>query len=306
MIFWWKKEAIVPIMNMMEKDWIKPMNDQERRLMIRKAKSARTIIIFSYCIMGIQCCFLLIPPALGMSMRLTPNITDPGKPMILQSYYIYDITKRPQYEVTFISQAIYAVFGLMIYIGIDNFLSLLIFHVSGQLEIIKIRLICLNKYINYHEMLRYCIDKHIRLLRAIDVIEDTYNLILLTLFIYFAVLFAFYAYRIISVFDEGNRLPVIRLLFFIATILNLFGHMCLYCALGEMLVAQCNNVYYAAYSNKWYTMNPRIANDQLILMTRGSKSIYLTVGKISPVTMATFCGLVKTSMGYLSFLHTTR
>ncbi|XP_018303865.1 odorant receptor Or2-like [Mycetomoellerius zeteki] len=291
---------------MVAKDWIKSISDQEKCFMIQRAQSARIIIICAYCLMGIQCFFIVIPPTFGMSMRLTPNITDPGKPMLLQSYYVYDITKRPQYELTFLSQVIYVVIALMIYTGIDNFLSLLIFHISGQLDIIKSRLTHLDKYTNYQEVLKCCIDKHLRLLRAIDVIEDMYNIILLSLFIYFAILFAFYAFRVISVFNEGNHLPVIRFVFFTLTILNLFGHMCLYCILGEILMAQCNNIYYAAYNNKWYTMDPKTTNNLLILMTRGSKPIYLTVGKIFPVTMTTFCSLVKTSIGYISVLHTTK
>ncbi|XP_011707039.1 PREDICTED: odorant receptor 49b-like, partial [Wasmannia auropunctata] len=68
----------------------------------------------------------------------------------------------------------------------------------------------------------------------------------------------------------------------------------------------CNKIYYAAYSSEWYVMDPKVAEDLLVLMTRGSKPIYLTVGKVSPVTMATFCGLLKTSVGYMSVLHTTR
>ncbi|XP_077260623.1 odorant receptor 10-like [Temnothorax americanus] len=305
MIFWWKKEAIVPIINMISKDWIKSINDEERCLMIQRAQTARTIIICSYCIMGMQCSFLVLPPAFGMSIRMTSNITDPGRPMPIENY-IYDTTKRPQYELIFISQAIYLAIALMVYTGIDNFLSLLIFHISGQLDILKNRLTRLDEYMNDHEMLRCCIIKHIRLLRAIDVIEDTYNIILLSLFIYFAILFAFYAFRIITLFDEGNDLSVSRLVFFVLTIFNLFGHMCLYCVLGDILMAQCNKIYYAAYSNKWYTMDPQITENLLILMTRSSKPIYLTAGKIYPVTMATFCSLVKTSVGYISVLYTMR
>jgi len=152
---------------MIAKDWIRSVNDQERCLMIRRAQSARTIIICSYCLMGIQCFFLLVPPTFGMSMRMTSNITDPGKPMLLQTHYIYDITKRPQYELTFISQAIYLIIALMVYTGIDNFLSLLIFHISGQLDIIKSRLTRLDKYINSYEVLKTCINKHIRLIRFV-------------------------------------------------------------------------------------------------------------------------------------------
>ncbi|XP_018303863.1 odorant receptor 67c-like [Mycetomoellerius zeteki] len=289
---------------MITKDWISIKNDQERNLMIRRARTARIIIICSYCIMGLQWFFISVLPIFGVTMRLTPNITDLGRiPMPLQSHYIYDITKRPQYELTFISQAVYVAIGMMAYTGIDNFLSLMVFHICGQLDILENRMQHLDKYKNYHKILKHCIEKHIRLLRAIDIIEDTYNGILLSLFIYFAILFAF---LIMTLFDKGNDMSITHLIYFISSIINIFTHMCLYCVLGEILVAQCNKVYYAAYSNKWYTMNPKVAGDLLLLMTRGSKQICLTVGKMSPVTMATFCSLVKTSVGYISVLHTTR
>ncbi|XP_018376922.1 PREDICTED: odorant receptor 13a-like [Trachymyrmex cornetzi] len=292
---------------MITKDWIKIKSDQERNLMIRRAQTARIIIICSYCIMGLQWFFVSVLPIFGVTMRLTPNITDPGRiPMPLQSHYIYDITKRPQYELTFISQAVYVGIGMMAYTGVDNFLSLVVFHICGQLDILENRMQHLDKYKNYPKILKRCIEKHIRLLRAIDIIEDTYNGILLSLFIYFAILFAFYGFRIISLFDEGNYMSITHLIYFISSIINIFTHMCLYCVLGEILVAQCNKVYYAAYSNKWYTMDPKVGGDLLLLMTRGSKQICLTVGKMSPVTMATFCSLVKTSVGYISVLHTTR
>ncbi|XP_012060277.1 PREDICTED: odorant receptor 13a-like [Atta cephalotes] len=292
---------------MITKDWIKIKNDQERNLMIRRAQTARIIIICSYCIMGLQWFFISVLPIFGVTMRLTPNITDPGRvPMPLQSHYIYDITKRPQHELTFISQAVYIAIGMMAYTGVDNFLSLVVFHICGQLDILENRVQHLDKYKNYPKILKRCIEKHIRLLRAIDIIEDTYNGILLSLFIYFAILFAFYGFRLISLFDEGNYMSITHLIYFISSIINIFTHMCLYCVLGEILVAQCNKVYYAAYSNEWYTIDPKVAEDLLLLMTRGSKQVCLTVGKMSPVTMATFCNLVKTSVGYISVLHTTR
>jgi len=56
-------------------------------------------------------------------------------------------------------------------------------------------------------------------------------------------------------------------------------------------IFKCNKIYYAAYNNKWYTLNSKTIEDLLLLMTRGSKSVYLTAGKVSPVTMTTFCSV---------------
>ncbi|XP_011861763.1 PREDICTED: odorant receptor 43a-like isoform X3 [Vollenhovia emeryi] len=306
MIFWWKKEGIVPIVNMIAEDWVKSKNVHDRNIMIRHAQNARIIIMCAYCLMGVACFFTIILPSFGISVRLTPNITDPGKPMPLQTYYSYDITKRPQYELTFISQSIAIVFSIMTYSGIDNFLGLLIFHICGQLDILKNRITCLDKYMSSHNMLKSCVTKHISLLRAIEIVEDTYNITLLALFVYFAIHLAFFGFRIISLFDEGNDLSLGRLIFFVAMICDIFGHMCLYCALGEFLVAKCDEMNYAAYSNEWYSVDPKLARDLLFVLIRGAKPIYLTAGKMFPITMATFCNLVKTTVGYISLLHTTR
>ncbi|XP_011705129.1 PREDICTED: uncharacterized protein LOC105460381, partial [Wasmannia auropunctata] len=165
-------------------------------------------------------------------------ITDPGRPMPLQTHYIYDITKSPQYELTFVSQIICILIAMMAYAGIDNFLSLLVFHICGQLDILENRLAHLDKYKNYDEVLKCCIAKHIRLLRAIDVIEDTYNIILLSLFIYFTLLFAFYGFRMISLFDDGNDMSFTHLIYFMSAIFNIFLNICLYCILGEILMTQ--------------------------------------------------------------------
>ncbi|XP_018303869.1 odorant receptor 33b-like [Mycetomoellerius zeteki] len=274
---------------MIADDWIKSKNAQERNVMIRKAQIARMIVACAYCIMAVGCLFIIVLPGFGISIRLTTNITDPGRIVPLQTHYIYDVTKRPQYELTYISQIIYIVLAVMSYTGIDHFLGLLVFHISGQLNILKNHLINLDKYINSHDMLKICVARHIRLLRAITIIEDTYNVTLLSLFLYFAILFAFYGFRIINLFDEGNDLSLTHLVYFMSTFFNLFAHMCLYCALGEFLVAQCNEIYYAAYSNEWYSVDPKIAQDLLFLLIRGAKPIYLTAGKMFPMTMTTFC-----------------
>ncbi|XP_067205190.1 odorant receptor 9a-like isoform X1 [Linepithema humile] len=312
-IFWWKKEAIVWVVNMIAEDWIKTKKAEERSMMIKKAQNARIIITCAFCLMGFACIFIIVLPIFGFSMRLTPNITDPGRPMPIQTYYIYDVTKRPQYELTFIVQAVYIVLAIMSYTGIDNFLSLLVFHISGQLNILNRRLSYLDKYINTYDALKCCVAKHMRLLRhnilfyrTIAIIEDTYNITLLALFLYFALYFAFCGFRIINLFDKGNDMSIIHLIYFFACIVNAIVHMCLYCALGELLVGQCNEVYYAGYNNKWYSMDPKITKDLLIFLIRGNKPVYLTAGKIFPMTMATFCSLIKTSVGYISVLHTTR
>jgi len=159
-------------MNMIKEDWIKLKSAQDRNVMIKRAQTARIIITCTYCIMGLTCFLVIILPSFGISMRVTTNITDLGRSMPLQTYYIYDVTKSPQYELTFISQSICIIVAVMAYSGIDNFLGLLVFHICGQLDILKNRIINLDEHINSDEILKSCVTRHVRLLRF-----DTYMLI---------------------------------------------------------------------------------------------------------------------------------
>lgn len=159
-------EAIVPVVSMITEDWVRLKSSQERNIMIRRAQSARIIITCAYCIMGVAIfLFVLILPGFGVSVRLRSNITGSGKTLPLHTYYIYDVTKTPQYELTYISQAIYVFFAIISYTGIDNFLGLVVLHICGQLDILKNRLGYLDKYMDFHDALKNCVEQHIRLLR---------------------------------------------------------------------------------------------------------------------------------------------
>ncbi|XP_011861190.1 PREDICTED: odorant receptor Or2-like [Vollenhovia emeryi] len=300
-IFWWNKEAVATIINIIAEDWQRSKNVQERNMMIRRAESARIITTFGYCLMGLSYIFIVFLPAFGLSIRYLSNITDPGRPMLIQSYYMYDVTKTPQYEITYVVHSISAFCAFTCYVGIDNFLGLIVFHICGQLDILRHRFICSDKFMDFHVVLKSCVMDHSRLLRTIAVVEDTYNIILLTIFLSFGVLFAFYGFVIINLLVKGNLL-ITRLLYLLSNIINILGHMCLHCAIGEILMAQCDRIYYTVYNQKWYTLEPNEAKDLIPVIIKSRKPVYLTAGKIFPITMATFCSLVKTSAGYMSVL----
>ncbi|XP_014467935.1 PREDICTED: odorant receptor 49b-like [Dinoponera quadriceps] len=82
--------------------------------------------------------------------------------------------------------------------------------------------------------------------------------------------------------------------------------MCLYCAAGEFLVTQSEKVHRTTYESKWYITEPQVAKDLTLIMLRANKPLHITAGKTFPLTMATFCSLLKTSAGYISVLLANR
>lgn len=150
---------------MMANDWARPKTLKEETVMIAKARTARMIITVGYSLMAIALIVVVAMSACGTSMRHMTNITDPGRPLPVQTYYVYDVTESPQYELTLTAQGVVMFLCVMPYTGIDNFLSLLVFHVAGQLDILKNRLEELDRAASFADALKHCVMDHVRLLR---------------------------------------------------------------------------------------------------------------------------------------------
>ncbi|XP_025993147.1 odorant receptor 43a isoform X1 [Solenopsis invicta] len=302
-IMWYKKGALSPLINMIVKDWMRIKIEEERNIMLKQARIIRllamcgVLMIISTILISI-CCFLF-----GWTLRHVTNLTDPmGKPLSIQSYYLHDVSSSPNYELTYAIQVIGQSVSGLTYTAVDNFLGLLVLHICGQMENLHLRLLNLGKDSKFKAVLKYNIIDHIRLIRSIEIIDDTFNLMLLGLLFLFGILFCLHGFLIINVVNRGGHLPIGQLSFYVAATLCVLMHMCLYCAVGEFLVTQSERIHWATYEYMWYTLNPKVARNLILIMLRSKKSLNITAGKIFPMTMAMFCNLLKTSAGYVSVL----
>ncbi|XP_071561890.1 odorant receptor 4-like [Temnothorax nylanderi] len=301
-LLWRKKEVLVPILQMIKKDWIKLKSEKEKIVMIRQARTTCVITIWGYFVMFFTYILVVILPSFNISMRYVTNITDPGKVLPLQTYYIYNVSNSPFYETTFILQGFSLMISASVYTGADSFMGYLVFHICGQLENFRTRILNLDKFSHFEEALSSSVQDHIRLIRSIKIIDNTFTLMLLSLLVYFGILFALFGFLFITITTQGRNLSIVRLIYILTAFINIFTHMCLYCVIGEFLVIQCDGIYQAIYHYKWYNLKPRQARNLLIIMMLANKPLHLTAGKLFPMTMATFCNLLKTSGGYISVL----
>lgn len=54
---------------------------------------------------------------------------------------------------------------------------------------------------------------------------------------------------------------------------------------------KCEGIYYAIYDYKWYKLKPEEAKTLLLIMIRTNKPLYITAGKIFPMTLSMFCNV---------------
>ncbi|XP_025161013.1 odorant receptor 43a-like [Harpegnathos saltator] len=302
-IIWYKQADLLPLIYMIERDWMKPKMKEERDVMLRRAKTVRAIamcgmfnsILLSIITFGFPC--------FGLVLRHVTNLTDPGgKPLLVPSYYLHDVSGSPQFELTYLTQGITLFACGFSYTAVDQFLGLLILHVCGQLEGLHLRLTRMEQYTNFNAALEYNIQDHVRLIRSIEIIDDVFDSMLLVLVLYFAIIFCLQGFLIVDVINRKGQLPLTQLIWFVVATAYVLLHMCLYCAVGEILVTQSEKIHEATYEYSWYNKEPKVAKSLMLIMLRASKPLHITAGKTFPMTMATFCNLLKTSAGYISVL----
>jgi len=149
----------------MAEDWMELKTRKEREVMMSRAQIARTIIISGYILMVLAFIVVIILPYFGLPLRHLTNLTDSDKPLPLQTYYFYNIDKSPQFELTYIIQAITIFLAAVTYTSVDAFLGLTILHLSGQLENFKGRITNLISCQNFIYNLSHNITNHMRLIR---------------------------------------------------------------------------------------------------------------------------------------------
>lgn len=159
--------ALAPIIDMIERDWIKVKVKEEREVMVRCATITRVISMCGMFIVLSSPMIIFVLSYFGITIRHVTNLTDPGKPLLIQSYYLHDVSKSPQFELTLFAQGIALFLTCLSYSGVDNFLGLLVIHVCGQLENLHSRLLHMEKYPNFYATLKYNVQDHIRLIRYI-------------------------------------------------------------------------------------------------------------------------------------------
>jgi len=88
---------------------------------------------------------------------------------------------------------------------------------------------------------------------------------------------------------------MIEQIYLLRTYIYIYIYMCVcVCARARICVClnynvfKCNGIYHAVYNCKWYSLDPKQGKDLIPFMIKVNEPVYLTAGKVFPVTMAMF------------------
>ncbi|KAF3054330.1 Odorant receptor 202 [Nylanderia fulva] len=304
----WKQTVISSIIKTIAEDWTATKLNTERDVMIKQARIARLIVIIVCVIMGLAFVILIFFPYFGIQIRHLTNLTDRNKPLPLQTYYIYDTDKDLQFVLTFFFQVIPNLLVLISYVAINTFLAFVILHICGQLENFKCRIVNLVSCKDFDRALSSNIMIHLRLIRYANSIENTFTFVLFLSVLLFGVIFCLCGFAFLTVIkDENlNSKTFSKICYFVIIVLSQLMQIFFYCFGGDLIIARCAAIYRTICDLEWYTLESRKARNFILLMLLAKEPFRITAGKVLPLTMTTFCSLLKTTASYVSVLLTTQ
>ncbi|XP_025993159.2 odorant receptor 43a-like isoform X2 [Solenopsis invicta] len=305
-IMWYKKKVLSLLINIIIKDWMRVKMNKERNVMLRNARITR-ILIKGGIFVAIFAAFIRMSPTFFKQyFGHVKNLTNLEKSLPIPTHYWYDISNSPIYELTYLAQTISVFTCALTYVVIDNFLGLLILHVCGQMESLHLRLLNLGKDPDFRAVLKYNVKDHIRLIRFVEAIDDTFNLLLLGIIGFSCILISLLGFLMVNAINQDSHLSIPKITWYFSAIASMLLQSGLYCTVGELLVNQSEKIHRTTYECIWYTLNLKTAKDLTLIMLCAKRQLNITAGKIFPMTMTTFCSILKTSMGYISMLLAVR
>ncbi|XP_046737851.1 uncharacterized protein LOC124406469 [Diprion similis] len=217
------------------------------------------------------------------------------------TYIFYDVSNVQSYVLTYAAHLPFVFFASFGYIGPNCFIVTLTLHVCGQLSVLVERI----KNINADGQecglaIKIFVEKHVRLIRITQTLEEVYNVILLCQLLGGTILICVLSYHVLANADGEKNSDFFS---FTLYILNVILYIFVYCKVGENLIKESTKVHDALSACRWYDMSSVHAKMLIICMARSKQPLILTAGKFYTFSMGSFANVMKSSMAYLSVLR---
>lgn len=109
-----------------------------------------------------------------------------------------------------------------------------------------------------------------------------------------------YFFSFTKEWEESNAIGVTTFVILkISVIFNIF----LFCYIGELLSTECASIGETIYMIDWYRLPEKKAFCLTLMIATAQNPVTITAGKF-PLSLKSFCNVVRTSVAYLNLLRT--
>ncbi|XP_058808740.1 uncharacterized protein LOC131674230 [Phymastichus coffea] len=303
----------------MSDDWKSSKTKEELEAMWKRAKLGRLMSIIQISLSGatisayfIGALFVFISEQ-KQYYKFDNNKTDKIRTLYLKSVFLYDVSRSPMFEITWILQVFSALFAATSFSSVDAFFGVLVLHLCGQLrnlqeDMKRLSLAPTNSSIRqcYSVILSRIVQRYEYLESFAKDIEDTFNATFLVQMIVSSVVLCLQGYQLVMLTSTEDGIPFIDLMFMIwFTLLFLFS-LFIYCYVSEVLRKESTRVADAAYEIDWYNLPVAKSKPLIMIMLKARQPFKITAGKFADISLELYCSILKTSASYLSMLLAVR
>ncbi|XP_048268711.1 uncharacterized protein LOC100646010 [Bombus terrestris] len=282
------------------------LEGQDKRLIVRRhayiGRVASATVIFSSYIGSTL--YMTIPMLAGDEEKDIANVTEESTTDYpIPSEYVMAVIQLPDnlYFMVFIIEYLMLLFTSTGNLGSDSLLFGIIFHLCGQVEILKLEF---NKLGNENEriMERFIvlIKRHVYLLNLAKMLNETISSVLVVQLFTSCILICTTGFQFILDLSVGNIVMAMKTFIVMSCLLvQLFA----YSYVGEYLKRQMESVGDSVYFCSWYHIPKNVAKGIVFVIMKSQDPVSLKAGKFFIVNMETYMSILKTSMSYLSVLR---
>ncbi|XP_014488824.1 PREDICTED: LOW QUALITY PROTEIN: uncharacterized protein LOC106751997 [Dinoponera quadriceps] len=140
-----------------------------------------------------------------------------------------------------------------------------------------------------------CLRKYQLALEFVNILNSTHQTAAIFFLLLIGATLSLIGVRVVYVLDQAEEM-----FRFTCIIMGALLQLMIMCYSGQKLIDESQNVFHRAYAVEWYTFSPRLKSLMIITLYRSIVPCSLTAGKLLPLSMMTYAGVVRTGMSYFT------
>ncbi|XP_032669920.1 odorant receptor 4-like [Odontomachus brunneus] len=304
---WVNRRMIRKILTAMDTDWRECVKiDQHLHLMRTRASNSHfcTIVLLSFDILTAMIYYGADNAIAIIHVVKGDNYT--SRPFPMKVLFPFEAEQSPFYELLVVLLFLNGVLTACTVGAINGLIFSLVFHVSGQIDIIYHELKTMSVKVSYNGSAEFTIqmlvEKHNKVIEFANNVDKLYSFItFLQVFPNTSVICLLAVIAITSIYSENDVGLVQSGLAYIAITAEIF----IYCFIGEYLGTKSRSLADAGYDSLWYNMSPSYSKNILFIIMRSQKQLTITAGGLMNLSLEVFTSIMKTSASFISVLNAT-
>ncbi|XP_050305967.1 putative odorant receptor 92a [Anthonomus grandis grandis] len=173
--------------------------------------------------------------------------------------------------------------------------------INGQAKVLNEKIRTSGNLQNEEDLIEHlnnCVYHHNKVITLVQKVENVFSMILLIQ----------YLASIVAICNIGFQLVNVKIFSFqfFSMLLFLLAMMCqlgVYCWFGNEIILNSAAIRKACYDSDWVDYSVRVRKILFIIMERGKRPLYLTAGKFSILSLASFTSVINSAYSFFTLMQ---